>query len=70
MIGFAEKRIFEDSPNVFICASSFNPRALNLYRSLGYEDVGPLKNYVVRGHDEILLRKTKGSIREFQPLPY
>jgi ribosomal-protein-alanine N-acetyltransferase len=58
LITFAEGRIFRDSPNVFICASSFNDRARALYQRLGYELVGELRDYVVRGHSEWLLRKS------------
>ncbi|HZI40365.1 MAG TPA: N-acetyltransferase [Gemmatimonadaceae bacterium] len=58
LIAFAESRIFRESPNVFICASSFNERARALYDRLGYETVGELRDYVVRGHSEWLLRKS------------
>ena len=53
--------------NVFICVSSFNPRARNLYESVGYEVVGELKDYIVAGHSEILLRKTIGPLVGFKP---
>lgn len=66
LIRYAEERIFRESPNVFICASSFNPGAQQLYRRLGYEVVGELVDYIVAGHSEILMRKTIGPLREFQ----
>jgi ribosomal-protein-alanine N-acetyltransferase len=66
LLDFAEDRIFREAPNVFLCVSSFNPDARRLYERLGYEFIGELKNYVVRGHSEILLRKTIGPIREFK----
>lgn len=66
LIRFAEERIFRDSPNVFMCVSSFNKNAQRLYARLGYERVGELKDYVVAGHSEILLRKTIAPLREFQ----
>ena len=56
LIRFAEERIFRDFPNVFMCVSSFNKNAQRLYARLGYERVGELKDYVVAGHSEILLR--------------
>lgn len=65
LLEFAQERIFRESPNVFIAVSSFNHRAKKLYESLGFEYVGTLKDYIVKGYDEILLRKTKGSIDEF-----
>ncbi len=65
ILAFAEERILQMSPNVFVCVSSFNPDALRLYRRLGYEIVGELPDYIVRGHSEILMRKTTGPLAEF-----
>ena len=65
LIGFAERRIFRDEPNVFICASSFNPAARRLYERLGYRVVGELSDYIVPGHAEVLLRKTIGPLSGF-----
>jgi len=48
-----------------MCVSSFNANAQRLYARLGYEVVGTLRSYIVVEHDEILLRKTRGSWREF-----
>jgi len=64
-VEWAEARIFRDSPNVFMCVSSFNANAFRLYQRLGYEVVGELRDYLVRGHSEILLRKTRGPWTEF-----
>lgn len=66
LIALAEERIFRVSPNVFMCVSSFNPAARRLYERLGYEAVGTLGAFVVPEHDEILLRKTRGSWTEFR----
>ena len=66
LVAFAEERVFKEFPNMFICVSSFNHGAQRFYRSLGYEVVGELKDYVVDGHSEILLRKTIGSLTEFR----
>ena len=63
LVEFAEKRIFRDTPNVFLCVSSFNPRARALYERLGYERIGELKNYLIDGASELLMRKTIGPIR-------
>ena len=65
LIAHAEARIFEQSPNVFICVSTFNPDARRLYERLGYVTVGELPHYLVRGHGEILMRKTRGPWSEF-----
>lgn len=59
---WAEQHIFKTHRNVLMCVSSFNRGAARLYRRLGYETVGPLRDYVVAGHDEILLRKTLGPL--------
>lgn len=67
LIQFAEKRIFAETPNVFLCVSSFNPRARALYERLGYELVGELKNYTIEGASELLMRKTTGPLRASGP---
>jgi len=67
LIRFAEERIFCESPNVFLCVSSFNPGARRLYERLGYTVVGALGDYVVAGHDEILMRKTRGPLAGYHP---
>lgn len=66
LVRWAEDRIFLESPNVFMCVSSFNPDARRLYERLGYEVVGVLREYIVPGHDEILLRKSRGSWTTFR----
>ena len=62
LIDFAERRILAQSPNVFMCVSSFNHDARRLYERLGYRVVGELTDYIVQGHSEILLRKTIGPL--------
>jgi ribosomal-protein-alanine N-acetyltransferase len=66
LLKFAEDMIFSKAPNVFLCVSSFNRRAQELYKRLGYETIGELKDYIVPGHSEILLRKTIAPITEFK----
>jgi ribosomal protein S18 acetylase RimI-like enzyme len=63
LVRFAEERIFKDFANVFICVSGFNTRAQQFYARLGYETIGELRDYLVAGQSEILLRKTRGPIR-------
>lgn len=63
LVQFAEARIFKDFANVFICVSGFNTRAQQFYARLGYETVGELRDYLVAGQSEILLRKTRGPMR-------
>jgi ribosomal-protein-alanine N-acetyltransferase len=65
LMDFAEKRIFSVTPNVFICVSSFNKRVQGLYERRGYELIGELKEWIVPGHSENLLRKTIAPLTEF-----
>jgi ribosomal protein S18 acetylase RimI-like enzyme len=66
MMDFVEKRIFEVSPNAFICVSDFNENARKLYENRGYQLLGKLENYLEKGFAELLLRKTIGSINDFK----
>lgn len=65
MLRWTEERVFRSTPNLFLCVSSFNPGARRLYERLGFETVGVLKDYLVAGHDEILMRKTRGPLLGF-----
>lgn len=65
LVEFAEQRILAESPNVFMCVSSFNRAARRLYERLGYRVVGELTDYIVQGHSEILLRKSIGPLAAF-----
>jgi ribosomal protein S18 acetylase RimI-like enzyme len=69
LVAFAEERIFRDVKNVFLCVSSFNPRARALYERLGYEVVGEMKDYVIGGASEILMRKTIGPLITARAFP-
>lgn len=62
LVAFAEERIFREFKNAFICVSDFNHGARRLYERLGFRLVGELTDYVVAGHSELLLRKTKGPL--------
>jgi ribosomal-protein-alanine N-acetyltransferase len=66
LIRFAEQRIFTESPNVFLCVSSFNRSAKRWYRNLGYRVTGELKDYLIKGYSEILLRKSIGAASTFK----
>ena len=66
LIRWAETRIFRDSPNAFIGVSSFNTGAQGLYKRLGFDPVGVLRELIVPGYDELLLRKTRGPWSEFR----
>jgi ribosomal protein S18 acetylase RimI-like enzyme len=59
---YAEARIFERGPNVFLLVSHFNRAAHAFYRKLGYTEVGALHDYIVRGVTERVYRKTRAPI--------
>jgi ribosomal protein S18 acetylase RimI-like enzyme len=63
---YLEERIFSEHANVFICVSSFNLGAKRLYEGLGYETIGELKDYIVQGYSEILMRKSRAPLSEFK----
>lgn len=67
LMAFAEKKIFARAPNVFLCVSSFNKGARRFYSRLGYKRAGLLKDFLVRGSDEVLMRKTAGPLNSFSP---
>jgi ribosomal protein S18 acetylase RimI-like enzyme len=61
-----EERAFRDWPNVYLCVSDFNRSARQFYRRLGYEDVGLLKDLLLPGRGEVLMRKSIASWRRFK----
>jgi ribosomal-protein-alanine N-acetyltransferase len=65
LVDFAEQKIAVQSPNVFICVSSFNQRAYQLYQRLGFERVAVLEKLLISEADEWLLRKTRGPWKDF-----
>ena len=68
LLKFSEEKILKRFPNVFMCVTSFNLRAQKLYYSLGYEKIGELKNHIIHGADEYILRKQGCPTSEFKPL--
>ena len=62
LLQFCEDRILAYSPNIFICVSSFNHGAIQLYTKFGFELVGELKDFVKKRFTELLLRKTVGPV--------
>ena len=65
LVRAAEERVLRDSPTVFLCVSTTNDRARALYERLGYVRVGELPDYLARGHTEVLMRKTSGTLLDF-----
>jgi ribosomal protein S18 acetylase RimI-like enzyme len=68
LLEFAEQRIFRESPNVFLCCSTFNHDAMRLYLRLGYQRIGEIKDFIIPGAGEVLLRKTIGPLTTFRPM--
>ncbi len=64
MMEFIENEVFSTYKNLFLCVSSFNTDAQRFYRKMGYQKIGELKDYLVEGHDEILMRKSIAPIVE------
>lgn len=65
LLQFCQDRIFAYSPNIFICVSSFNKKAVQLYTKFGFELVGELDDFIKEGFTELLLRKTVGPIADY-----
>lgn len=57
LLSFAEDLFRSDSKHLFICVSSFNHRARNLYEKFGFHAIGELKDYIIKGASEILMHK-------------
>ncbi len=62
LMRYAEQRIFEAGPNVFLMVSDFNEQAQRFYEALGYKVVGKVPDYIVPGIGERVYRKTRGPI--------
>ena len=57
LVARAETNFAETSQHIFLCVSSFNVRARQLYERLGYETIGELHGYVIDGASEVLMHK-------------
>ena len=59
-----ESLVFARTKNLFARVSDFNKDARNFYRKQGYQEIGPMPNFLIPGTAEILLRKTTGPTRK------
>jgi ribosomal-protein-alanine N-acetyltransferase len=67
LIKHVEQRVFRQHPNVFLCVSSFNRAAQRFYKRMGFKRVGTIPDYIVKGHSELLMRKSRGPINGYRP---
>lgn len=58
-----ESLVFARTKNLFACVSDFNAEARKFYQKNGYQEIGPMPNFLIPGSAEILLRKTTGPAR-------
>ncbi len=58
-----EGLVFARAKNLFACVSDFNKEARAFYNKNGYQELGPMPNFLIPGSSEILLRKTSGPAR-------
>lgn len=64
LLTHVEAAVFARVKNLFACVSDFNDQARNFYKKQGYQEIGPMPNFLIPGSAEILLRKTVGPARE------
>jgi len=60
LLHHVESITFARAQNLFACVSDFNESARSFYKSQGYQEIGPMPNFLIPGSAEILLRKTAG----------
>lgn len=58
-----ESVVFARVKNLFACVSDFNAEARKFYQQNGYQEIGPMPNFLIPGSAEMLLRKTAGPAR-------
>ena len=64
LLKHVEQLVFERTKNLFACVSDFNQSARDFYKTQGYQEIGPMPNFLIPGSAEILLRKTAGPTRK------
>lgn len=64
LLKHVERLVFERTKNLFACVSDFNQSARDFYKKQGYQEIGPMPNFLIPGSAEILLRKTAGPTRK------
>lgn len=64
LLKHVEHLVFERTKNLFACVSDFNQSARDFYKKQGYQEIGPMPNFLIPGSAEIFLRKTAGPTRK------
>lgn len=64
LLTHVETSVFARTKNLFACVSDFNQGAREFYMKQGYQEIGPMPNFLIPGTAEILLRKTIGPSRK------
>jgi ribosomal protein S18 acetylase RimI-like enzyme len=67
LLAHVEAAVFPRTKNLFACVSDFNDQARHFYKKQGYQEIGPMPNFLIPGSAEILLRKTNGPARGKSP---
>jgi len=63
LLAYVESLVFGRTKNLFACVSDFNVAARSFYKKQGYQEIGPMPNFLIPGSAEMLLRKTAGPAR-------
>ena len=64
LLTHAEEAVFARVKNLFACVSDFNDQGRKFYKKQGYQEIGPMPDFLIPGSAEILLRKASGPARE------
>jgi ribosomal protein S18 acetylase RimI-like enzyme len=60
LLAHVERAVFARTKNLF---SDFNTTARGFYRHHGFQEIGPMPDFLIPGSAEMLLRKTAGPAR-------
>jgi ribosomal protein S18 acetylase RimI-like enzyme len=63
LLTHVEGAVFARAKNLFACVSDFNEQARSFYQKQGYQEIGPIPNFLIPGSAEILVRKSSGPVR-------
>ena len=64
LLAHIEALVFARAKNLFACVSDFNDQGRHFYKKQGYQEIGPMPDFLIQDSAEILLRKTCGPARK------